>query len=410
MTCKSRRRQTPGSLSLSLLLLLTLALPGLASANCDSDDASVHCGAAPSATFDEAGNLWVAFVQDTHVYVARSADSGGHFDNPVRVTPEPEDAEYNGENRPKIIVSGDTVLVSWTLKTSPTFTGEIRFARSTDAGRRFSRPVTINDDGLFTGHRFESMLLTESGHLYLAWLDKRDLEQAAASDENYAGAAVYYTVSTDLGATFPANRLVAAHSCECCRIAMAHHDADGAAIFWRQIFAGGIRDHALTTLSPSGENSGILRATYDDWRIDACPHHGPAMIPSTVAANTFHTSWFSNGDLHQGIYYARFSLADGLPERVVSVDATPGAGHPSLAEFDGFLYLAWKGFDGYQSLVQVIRSRDDGGTWSRPRTLAATSQGSDHPLLVTGPDGVYLSWKSEELGFVFKPVAHLAGD
>lgn len=409
MTCKKLNKAL-GSVTLSLLLTLFLALPGLATGHCDDGTLSVHCGAAPSATFDEAGNLWVAFVQDMHVYVVRSADRGGHFDYPVRVTREPEDAEHNGENRPKIIASGDNILVSWTRKTSPTYTGEIRFARSTDAGKEFSRPVTINDDGLFTGHRFESMLLTESGHLYLAWLDKRDLEQAAAAGGNYAGAAVYYTVSSDLGATFPANRLVAAHSCECCRIAMARHDENGAAIFWRQIFAGGIRDHALTTLSPSGGNSGIHRATYDDWRIDACPHHGPAMIPSTAASGTFHTSWFSNGELHQGIYYARFSLADGLPEHVVSVDATPGAGHPSLAEFGGTLYLAWKGFDGNQSLVQVIRSRDDGGTWSQPWTLAATSQGSDHPLLVAGRDGVYLSWKSEELGYVFKPVAQRTGD
>jgi hypothetical protein len=142
---------------------------------------SVHCGGAPSATFDQNNHVWVAFVADLHVYVSRSEDLGATFSAPVRVNSVPEDAEFNGENRPKIIVADDgTVLLSWTQKTSNRFTGEIRFSRSTDGGRSFEEPRTINDDGLAIGHRFDSLFLTESGKLFVTWIDKRDLEASLA--------------------------------------------------------------------------------------------------------------------------------------------------------------------------------------------------------------------------------------
>ena len=187
-----------GVFTLAAFLLTTTVQ---AAADCDSQP-SIHCGSTPSATLAE-GRLWTAFVQDQHVYVSSSDDFGKQFSEAVRVNPVPEDAEHNGENRPKIIVNGDEIYVTWTLKTSPRFTGEIRFSRSLDAGRTFSEPRTVNDDGLFTGHRFESLFLTESGHLYLTWIDKRDLEAAIEAEQPYSGAAIYYAVSDDGGSPSP---------------------------------------------------------------------------------------------------------------------------------------------------------------------------------------------------------------
>ena len=116
-----------------VMISLWLALPTTLSAMpCVSDAAtSVHCGSAPSATFDAEGNLWVAFVQDKFVYVSKSLDNGLSYSDPIKVNSVAEDAEHNGENRPKIIVGKNSnIFVSWTQKTSPRFTGEIRFSRS----------------------------------------------------------------------------------------------------------------------------------------------------------------------------------------------------------------------------------------------------------------------------------------
>lgn len=366
---------------------------------------SVDCGGAPSAAIDRKGALWVTFVQDKHVYVAHSNDLGETYSVPVQVNAEAEDTEYNGENRPKVIVAEDgTVLLSWTTKTSPNYTGEIRFTRSTDGGRTFELPRTMNDDGLKTGHRFDSLFLTESGKLYLTWIDKRDLDAALERNVSYAGAAIYYTVSEDFGATFTPNFRVSHNSCECCRIAMAPHGKDDVAILWRQIFDEHIRDHGIAVLNAKGEVSGLDRATVDDWYIDACPHHGPTMIEADEPGQ-YHMSWFSNGNLHSGIHYGRFDMNTGESEHIIKIDGTPGAGHPYLAKHNGTLYLVWKGFDGAATQLLMMTSKDDGESWASPVTIYNTEQASDHPLLVTSPQGVYLSWSSAEFGYIFKELS-----
>lgn len=370
-------------------------------AGCENGQVSIHCGSASSAVFDANNRLWVAFVQNQHVYVSHSDDRGNTFSEAVAVNPIAEDAEHNGENRPKILVDQEgIVFVSWTLKTSRRFTGEIRFSRSLDDGKSFESPRTINDDGLFAGHRFESLYLTESGHLYLTWIDKRDLEAHLSRDEEYGGAAIYYAVSSDQGATFSENARVADHSCECCRIAIAPRGPENIAILWRQIFGETTRDHAIAVLTPKGETLEMHRASYDEWQINACPHHGPAMIQSSQSGD-YHMSWFTNGDAHQGTYYGRFSFKDNQPHNVFQVDGNPGAGHPFLAEYGNSLYLVWKGFDGEQSQINLITSEDDGISWSEERTLIATTQGSDYPFIINHPDGLYLSWLSDEFGYVF---------
>lgn len=172
--------------------------------------------------------------------LTRSDDNGVTYTTPVRVNSAPEDTEYNGENRPKILVAEDgTVLLSWTTKTSPNFTGEIRFTRSTDVGKTFEPPRTLNDDGLMTGHRFDSLLLTASGKLYLTWIDKRDLLHRLRRS------------GRDLHAQF--SRLSQ-------QLRVLPHR------------------HAIAVLGEQGEVSGLTRATVDDWFIDACPHHGPTMV------------------------------------------------------------------------------------------------------------------------------------
>ncbi len=397
-----------------LLVLASLSLTqGAYGESCASlreaqgqDIVSVHCGGAPSATFDANGRLWVVFVQSKHVYVSYSDDKGVSYSNPVLVNQEAEDTEFNGENRPKIVVAPQgEILLSWTTKTSSNFTGLIRFSRSTDGGRSFTVPRTINDDGLTTGHRFDSLFLTESGNLYLTWIDKRDMEASLAQGKEYPGAAIYYAVSKDFGKTFSQNYGVSQNSCECCRIAVAPQGNDKVAILWRQIYDSQIRDHAIAVLGPNGEVSGVERATVDDWYIDACPHHGPSMVQAQET-DDYHMAWFSAGDLHKGIYYARYDLEQADSTQLIEVDATPGAGHPSLAQLDGELLLVWKGFNGVATQLQVMRSMDGGKSWSDTKTILSTEQASDHPLLISNDSGLYLSWASAEFGYVFKELSH----
>jgi thiol-disulfide isomerase/thioredoxin len=399
-------RTLPATILYCLVLLLPWSATAAAEVDCEPRNVngtviSVHCGDTPSAHFDDTGTLWVVFEQNGHAWVSRSRNAGGSFDTPVRVNAEPEVIETNGENRPKILVdsSRNTVYVSWTQKTEGQFTGDIRFSRSTDGGRQFEPPRTVNDDGLLTSHRFESLHLTDSGHLYVTWLDKRDLEAARAAGGAYRGSAVYYTVSADQGAGFAPNRKVADHSCECCRIATAPHGEDGVALLWRHVFEGSVRDHAVAVIDPGGVVSEPARATDDEWRIEACPHHGPALAAPEDGGQDYHMAWFSNGERHQGIHYGRHDLETARTVAVHEVDGRPGAGHPQLMVHQGTIHLVWKHFDGLLTRLLVIRSSDGGDSWSEPVTMLETENSSDHPLLLEGPDGPVAAWWTRVEGF-----------
>lgn len=405
-------------LALNLTVMLVTAETAAAASvkltneQCEADRSQlIHCGSAPSAFFSENGSLWVTFEYQQHVWMSRSADNGQTYTPATRVTHAAENIEINGENRPKIIVdeAGATIYVSWTQKTAGMHTGDIRFTRSTDAGVSFEPARTINDDGLLTSHRFESMFLSASGLLYLTWLDKRELEYAATRGEPYRGSGVFYTYSEDQGANFANNRKIADHSCECCRIAVAPHGQDGMALLWRHVFDTNTRDHAIATVNRDQVNA-LTRASNDDWNIDACPHHGPTMVSSPSADDVYHLGWFSAGNINQGIYYGRHDLRERSTSQLMQIDGNPGAGHPSISAHNGQLYIVWKRFNGVGTDLLMIVSADEGESWSDETVVATTDGGADHPLLTAGPDGLFVSWMTQADGYRFVRVSGTNAD
>lgn len=371
---------------------------------------SVHCGAAPSAVFDTNGVLWVVFEQEGHAWLSRSEDLGDTYDDPVQVNTVPERIETNGENRPKIVLDENRghLYVSWTQQTEGQFTGDIRFSRSLDGGESFEPPRTINDDGLLTSHRFESMMLTDSGALYLAWLDKRNLKAARENGEDYRGSAVYFTISRDGGETFEPNRRIADHSCECCRIALAPHGKDGLTLMWRHVFDGSQRDHAMATLVDGRVDSEMRRVTRDQWAIEACPHHGPDIDVAASDQSLYHLTWFTNSDLRQGILYGRHDLDSGWISEARLVDGTAGASHPQIMVHNATVTLAWKRFDGERTTVQVQSSVDGGESWTDPQAVADTEDASDHPLLLMHPEGdIFLAWWTRADGYRVQAIASM---
>jgi len=390
---------------------------GSATLDCEKT-VHVHCGKTPSALMRSGHQLWVVFTQQDRVYFTTSNNQGASYSPAVAVNSQPEKIYNNGENRPKIAIGKHgEVLLSWSKKTAGKFTGDIRFSRSIDNGKTFELPYTVNDDGLLATHRFDSLQVTDSGKIYLAWIDKRNRVAARKNGESYVGAALYYAVSNDNGASFSDNYKVADSSCECCRIAIAAHGEDEAAVLWRHIFPGSIRDHAAAILKPNGESSHI-RATMDNWQINACPHHGPDMIRATNTStststnnpnisgmkndNAYHIVWFSNGDDHKGIYYGLQNLNTGLQSQLYRVDDNAGASHPQLAQYGDRLFIAWKLFDGENTHIRLILSEDNGLSFVDKGTVLSTGASSDHPLLIEGKDGIYLSWHTSQQGYRVK--------
>jgi hypothetical protein len=352
-----------------------------------------------AAVVDKSGRLWAVTKEaadgNQFVTLQVSDDMGKTWQPSRRVHAASEPVAARGEARPHIALGRQGELyVSWTKTVAPPHVGDIRFVRSLDGGNTFSEPVTVHANRDVVTHSFESMIVDREGRIYIAWIDGRDQAQAKAKGKNYAGSAVYYAVSDDSGATFRGDYKVADHSCECCRIGLGLNEKGQAVAMWRHVFEPNIRDHAVAVLAPDGKGLSLTRATFDDWKIDACPHHGPSVAYGSEGVR--HQVWFNGKETEgSGAMYARIA-ADGTMSRPVALGSAQ-ASHADVAASGNRVAIVWKQFDGKVTNVLGRMSEDNGKNW-KEQVLAQTEGDSDKPYLVGGPARTLLLWRTKKEG------------
>lgn len=361
---------------------------------------TARSGLGASAAIDDAGVVRAVHVQGGRLVFQRSETMGEQWSEPLALTEPGERIEADGDARPKIAVGpAGAVYVTWTRPLGKPYTGEIRFAHSVDGGRTFSAPLTVHADRQLITHRFDAVTVARDGRVFVAWIDRRDAFRAKAEGQpEYRGAAVYFAVSDDHGTRFRGDFKVADHSCECCRIALLPR-ADGSVdALWRHVFEPNVRDHALATLRPDGTATQPRRATFDDWHIDACPHHGPSLVADGGGA--LHAVWFAQPAEGAGAFYGRLTETgvDGLLALGVG-----RAEHPDIAASGDRVVVAWKAFDGTATRLQALVSDDRGGTW-REQELASTRDASGQPQVLRSGDTFVVFWKSRAEGLGVYPV------
>jgi hypothetical protein len=250
------------------------------------------------------------------------------------------------------------------------------------------KPAVVHRDRQLITHRFESMLIDPKGTIWIAWIDKRDLQTAQAAKRDYAGAAVYYAYSTDRGATWRGDQKLADHTCECCRIALSLDGQGRVGAMWRHVFEPSERDHAFAFLTPDRPPA-VTRATYDRWNVDACPHHGPGL--AFGRDGTRHAVWFNQVDGAGRVFYGQLTATK--PARVKQLP--DGASHADVATIDDIVAVAWKRFDGEATRVESWIS-SDGGVSFTPGPALTTAGESDSPHLVTANGDILAVWRRAE--------------
>lgn len=342
------------------------------------------------ASFDGSGHLWVTDTVGEHVRVRRSDDMGRSFTLSTIVNPIGEPLYAEGENRPKIALGPKNELyVTWSQPRKLPWTGFVRFSRSLDGGAHFDAPKTVHADRAEITHRFDSLIVDGKGNLVIAWIDKRDLEAAKAQKKPYLGAATYYAWSTDRGATFAPERKIVDESCECCRIALARAPDGSVDAFFRTIYGDNIRDHALATLPVGGTTAPVVqRATFTQWHIEGCPHHGPSL--AIDASGTRHAVWFSAAGGKATIWYGQ--LKPGSEPLHLTTVASAGASHADLAADGTHVWIAYHQMSASGLDLMLRESSDGGGHFSEARAIAHTSSASGWPKVLVRDHRAFVAW------------------
>ena len=343
-----------------------------------------------SVAIDPDGQLWSVCKEGDHAIVRHAERPGAPWSLPVRVNLQAEGIAADGDSRPKIAVGPKgEVYVSWTRPLGKPYTGEIRFARSLDGGQTFSLPITVHVDRQEITHRFDALTVTPNGDVVVVWIDKRDQERAKAGGRAYRGAAVYFAVSVDQGQSFLGDHLLAEHSCECCRIALLPQ-ADGSVLaLWRHVFEPNIRDHAMARFWPDGTIDWVRRASFDDWRIDACPHHGPSLAQDGDGA--IHAVWYADGAARYGQLPVK---GEGPPVKARRLSAG-AAEHADIAAVGREVVVTWREYDGQAMTLRGLRSADAGSSW-REFSLGTSQGPTGQPAVLSWLGRFYVFWHGRD--------------
>jgi hypothetical protein len=362
----------------------------------------LKCATTATPVFASDDKLWLAWAADGRVWVAQSADLGHTFSPAVAASAVgglPLDS--GPDARPKIAVGkGGRIVVAYAVR-DPKYNGTVFIARSTDGGATFAAPERLTAGS--PSQRFETIAFDPGGSLFAAWIDKRNVAAAHKAGEKYNGAALAFSWEGGNDAHFAPARIARDNTCECCRIGVGFAGAGKPVVVFRNIFPGSVRDHALVAFSGPDTPGPVHRVSDDDWVTEACPHQGPSL--AVAADGSFHVTWFTAGRNRKGVFYAR-STDGGEHFSAPMPLGTPGhqSSRPYVLAGPDALHLAWKEFDGEQTTIMLMSSRDNGATWSRPRALARTANAADHPLLVSDAHRSYLSWQTVAEGYRLLPI------
>jgi hypothetical protein len=327
-----------------------------------------------------------------NVYAATSDDEGTSFSEPRRVNDQAGDVSANGEQPPRVVISGSgvarTVTVIWSKRNDAAQRARqdvIRMARSSDGGRTFS-PARMIHDPKFSGARgWESLAAGPDGLVHAVWLDGRDAEKKMVESVAPKGQPwqdVYHGVLTPDGRVVESQ--IAAGVCFCCKTAVA---VDGRGVVyaaWRHIFPGSIRDIAFASSTDGGLHFGpLVRVSEDKWALNGCPEDGPAM--AVEAPGVIHIVWptvVSEGEPQKALFYA--TSRDGKTFSPRARVPTVGSGIPSHPQLtltaDGGSVIVWDELvDGARRVSMSRVSRD--GVFGPPQVLSGTESAS-YPVTV----------------------------
>lgn len=358
------------------------------------DEIAIACAKTATVAFAPNGDYWRLWAQDSSLYFQISEDNGTHFSNVKRVDIDQEEISARNESRPKIAFDKfQGVYLSWTTPKEEKYTADVRFAYSNDYGKTFTQPITVNNDNLVTGHRFNELAVSDEGDISIVWLDSRLLYQLRLQGKPTNGSALYLgKANYRKNETDFTNEQLANNTCVCCRIAMDFNAQGELAVFWRHIYGDNIREFALLTIT-QGEYAQKLpyQISYDHWKINGCPHQGGGI--SVDETNRYHMVWFNQGDAGKGIFYASSTDQGKSLSKPISVgDQTAQAAHPHVMSNGNVVDIVWTQFTGTEHQLWHQQSTDHGKTFANAQLLATAVDGSDRPFIIKKDNKNYVSW------------------
>lgn len=228
-----------------------------------------------------------------------------------KTIPIEQNASIHAEGMPKFAVKGDGTIVAIYETSIPSETSrfglsDIKFVSSTDEGNTWTKPQSIQSDGLQIGSRsFSGILRLDDGEVGVSWLGTNP-------DKKIEGRPVKFA-KTNSENSFEKEILIDSTACECCRTALSSNGQGEVSLVYRDLLPGSVRDISISHSKNNGKDfAEPVAFSRDGWVIDGCPHNGPAVV--SHQEKTFVT-WFTAAD-KKGVFYAELDNNNQITSKI----------------------------------------------------------------------------------------------
>lgn len=292
-------------------------------------------GSCPYLTRTTTGNIVLSWIRqdagNATVWFTYFDKSTQAF-QPPREIPTSQGVEPHGENMPKMVFQGEgRILAMYGVKNPQPdnpYTGAVYYTWSVDSGRHWTKGQPLFSSSGSFDQRYFDIALLPSGQVGAVWLNNSEP----------TGSTLYFaTTGTD--GKFGTAKVIARHTCQCCRTDLFCDSAGTIHVAWRAIIGDSIRDMEYCYSSDTGKTFTVpVRISADNWVVSGCPHTGPSMAENEGA---LHFVWFTMGG-GGGVYYCHTRDTGRNFSMREPVSQITSARHPQIAALPGGdLAIVW---------------------------------------------------------------------
>ena len=351
---------------------------------------------------------WLEKTETGHRFMLAEFD-GSDF-GPARVIAEGSNFFANWADTPGIGIADDSTWLAHWLERSGrgTYAYDVIMAISRDNGQTWSEPFSPHDDGTLTEHGFVSTFPVPGSvtSLGAVWLDGRETQPAEVDqthDHHHhhqgSGNMTLRTAVITREGAIEQPYQLDARVCDCCPTAAAQTD-EGIIVVYRDRSDDEIRDISIIRQTDTGWSK-PTSVHNDGWKIEGCPVNGPELIAQDQHVVV---AWFTLADDVPRIHIARSTDSGRSFDPPKALDANIAMGRVGLAWFDQGYVLTWMAQQDSNATLRLAHFNADGYLLQQA-DLITLNQGriSGVPEILSNQNGeLWLSW-TEGRGKPVKP-------
>ena len=298
----------------------------------------------------------------------------------------------NWADYPVISSNGNGNMLAHFLQKSDTakFTYDIKLTASADAGKTWSTPATLHDDGKKAEHGFVS-INPYNDQFFVSWLDGRKsaMEADAGHQEGHHGEMTLRGALLNNNGNKTNEWELDGRICDCCQTSIAI-TANGPVVVYRDRSTDEIRDMSIVRfVNGVWTEPKIIFA--DEWKIAGCPVNGPR---ADAIGNKLAIAWFSMKE-NKGEVKIIFSEDGGATfEEPIRVDEGKTIGRVDVVMLnEESAMISW--MEG--TTIKALKINTD-GTKGKPIIIAESSDSrtSGFPQMTKAGNKLIFAWTDSQ--------------